>query len=186
MKKINKNKGYFIIAIFWLAVLTLWSTKSQAQQSWCDSLSYSIFPNTTLTVTGNTNGISNIVDSVYWNFTACNAITCYTPQGNNPYSFPLINMTDTVKLCYDAFVYWFGTTTICNHCDSLVYDQSMYTWIVFNRMGNPVGLPGFVIEEDGVRWYNDVAYDMLGKALTAEIPIGTMYFRGGKKYIRLR
>ena len=158
----------------------------QAQQNWCDSLSYSIFPNTTLTVTGNTNGISNIVDSVYWNFTACNAVACYIPQGNNPYSFPLINLTDTVKLCYDSYVYTPNQMIVCNHCDSLVYDQNMYTWIVFNRMSNPVGLPGFVIEEDGVRWYNDIMYDMLGKPLTNKIPVGTMYIRGGKKYIKLR
>ena len=48
-------------------------------------------------------------------------------------------------------------------------------------MGNPTGI-GFVIEEDRVRWYNDIIYDMLGRELTTT-PIGVMYIRGGKKYI---
>ena len=93
----------------------------QAQNNLCDSLSYTSMEGLPLMVSGSTNGLSpNMIDSIDWNFTACNAITCYTPQGNNPYSFPLISMTDTVKLCYDAFVYWFGTATVCNHCDSLI------------------------------------------------------------------
>ena len=31
MKNINKSTGYFVVTIFWLAVLTFWSVKSQAQ-----------------------------------------------------------------------------------------------------------------------------------------------------------
>tara|TARA_B110000238_G_C16082768_1_gene420231 strand:- start:1258 stop:1416 length:159 start_codon:yes stop_codon:yes gene_type:complete len=50
-------------------------------------------------------------------------------------------------------------------------------------MGNPVGLPGFVIEEEGVRWWNDLIYDMQGKELK-EIPLGQMYIRGGKINMR--
>jgi|TARA_R100000541_G_scaffold41311_3_gene48762 hypothetical protein len=187
MKKINKNKGYFIVAIFWLAVLTLWSTRSQAQtNNWCDSLSYSIFPNTTLTVTPSSGGIGNMVGAIDWSFTACNDVACYVGQGNNPYSFPLIQISDTVKLCYDAFIYQLDSTIMmCNYCDSVVYDFNLFTWVVMLR-NTPTGIPGFVIEEDGIRWYNDIAYDMLGKALTDEIPIGTIYFKGGKKYIRLK
>jgi len=185
MKKINKNKGYFIVAIFWLAVLTLWSTRSQAQTTLCDSLSYSIIPNTILTVTPSSGGIGNIVGAIDWNFTACNATACYVPQGNNPFSFPLINMTDTVKLCYDAIIYQLDSTTlICSYCDSVVYDFNLFTWVVMLR-NTPTGIPGFVIDEDGVRWYNDIIYDMLGKELN-EIPVGTMYFRGGKQYIRIQ
>ena len=173
-----------------LVLLVSLGLQTQAQQTWCDSLSYSIVIDSTtwntLMVTGNSGGIINMVDSIDWNFTACNATACYIPQGNDPYSFPLIYPSDTVKLCYDALVYSMGTTIMCNHCDSLIYDFMTDTWILHNRMGNPVGLPGFVIEEDGIRWYNDIAYDMLGKALSGEIPIGTIYFKGGKKYIKLK
>ena len=31
MKNINKSTGYFIVTIFWLAVLTLWSLNTHAQ-----------------------------------------------------------------------------------------------------------------------------------------------------------
>ena len=93
-----------------LVALVLLGLQTQAQITLCDSLSYSIVVDSsnwnTLTVTGNMNGLSpNMIDSMDWNFTACNALTCYTAQGNNPYSFPLISPQDTVKLCYDAFVY---------------------------------------------------------------------------------
>ena len=178
MKNIKKSTGYLIVATFWMVVLMLVSTRTQAQQNWCDSLEYFTLSTPTLTVTGDAMGISNMVDSIRWNFTACNSTACYIPQGNDPYSFPLINSTDTVKLCYDAFIYYNGTTIICNHCDSLVYDTNSYSWVLFN-MSNPVGLPGFVIEEEGVRWWNDVIYDMQGRELK-EIPIGVMYIRGGK------
>ena len=156
---------------------------ANAQLTLCDSLSYSIIPNTILTVTPSSGGIGNIVGAINWNFTACNATACYVPQGNNPFSFPLINMTDTVKLCYDALIYLLDSTTImCNYCDSLVYSWNQFTWIVMAR-NTTTGLPGFVIEEEGVRWWNDVIYDMQGKELK-EIPLGQMYIRGGKINMR--
>jgi len=188
MKNISRSKSYLIVAAFWLAICLLWSTKTQAQSNLCDSLSYSIVTDSatwnTLMVTGNANGISNMVDSIDWNFTACNATACYIAQGNNPYSFPLIYPSDTVKLCYDAFVYTMGTTIMCNHCDSLIYDFMSDTWVVMLR-NTSTGLPGFVIEEDGVRWFNNIIYDMFGRELTTA-PIGVMYIRGGKKYIRTK
>ena len=181
MKNISRSKSYLIVAAFWLTVCLLWSTKTQAQVSWCDSLSYTTAPQTTLIATGNSSLSPNMVDSVVWNFTACNAVACYTPQGNNPYSFPLIQPNDTVKLCYDAFIYFDSMTYICNHCDSLVYDGFSYSWVLLN-MGNPTGLPGFVIEEDGVRWWNDIIYDLQGRELN-EVPVGKMYIRYGKLHI---
>ena len=162
-----------------LAVLVLIGLQTQAQISYCDSLSYSIIPNTILTVTPSSGGIGNIVGAINWNFTACNSTACYVPQGNNPFSFPLINMTDTVKLCYDAFIYTLDSTTImCNYCDSLVYDFNSFAWVVMLR-NIPTGLPGFVIEEDGVRWWNNIIYDLQGRELN-EIPVGKMYIRNGK------
>ena len=105
-----------------LAVIVSLGLQTQAQQTVCDSLSYSIFPNTILTVTSSSGGLSSQVGAIDWNFSACNDVACYIAQGNNPFSFPLINMTDTVKLCYDAFVYALDSTvTVCNYCDSVVY-----------------------------------------------------------------
>ena len=69
------------------------------------------------------------------------------------------------------------------HCHSLVFDYTDSTYVLLS-LGNPTGI-GFIIEEDGVRWYNDIIYDMMGKELTTA-PIGVMYIRGGKKYIKLK
>jgi hypothetical protein len=156
---------------------------TQPQISYCDSLSYSIVVDSsnwnTLTVTGNMNGLSlNMIDSIDWGFSACNALTCYISQGNNPYSFPSILVTDTVKLCYDAVIYFDSMTYVCNHCDSLVYDFMTDTWMLMN-MGNPTGINEleFILEDDGK------VYDVLGRELS-EIPVGMMYIRNNKKYIK--
>jgi hypothetical protein len=165
-----------------LLVLIGLQTKTQAQMIPCDSLSYSIVIDSTtwntLMVTGNAPGIINMVDSIDWNFSACNALACYIPQGNDPYSFPLITPQDTVKLCYDAFIYFDSMTYICNYCDSLVYDFMTDTWVLMN-MGNPTGINElqFTWEDDGK------IYDMLGRELL-EIPVGVMYIRNKKKYIK--
>jgi|TARA_R110001592_G_scaffold302009_1_gene573751 hypothetical protein len=161
-----------------LAALILIGLQTQAQLTVCDSLSYSIFPNTTLTVTPSSGGIGNMVGAIDWNFTACNDVACYTAQGINPYSFPLINMTDTVKLCYDAFVYALDSTmTICNYCDSVVYDFNLFTWVVMLR-NTPTSINELIVTK-----LNDgKIYDMLGRELSV-IPYGEMYIRNQKLYI---
>ena len=172
------------ILLIIIVLFGLNQTQTQAQMIPCDSLSYSIVVDSTnwntLTVTGNASGIINIVDSIDWGFSACNALTCYISQGNNPYSFPLILPTDTVKLCYDAFIYFDSMTYICNHCDSLVYDFMTDTWVLMN-MGNPTS-----VNELQFTWEDDGAiYDLLGRELK-EVPVGTMYIRNNKKYIRVK
>ena len=167
-----------------LVLLVSLGLQTQAQMIPCDSLSYSIVIDSTtwntLTVTGNAPGIINIVDSIDWNFSACNALTCYIPQGNDPYSFPLITPQDTVKLCYDAFIYFDSMTYICNYCDSLVYDFMTDTWVLMN-MGNPVGIEELMKNEGA----HNTTYDLLGRELI-EVPVGAMYIRNNKKYIRVK
>ena len=167
-----------------LVLLVSLGLQTQAQMIPCDSLSYSIVVDSTtwntLTVTGNASGIINMVDSIDWGFSACNATTCYTSQGNNPYSFPSILVTDTVKLCYDAVIYFDSMTYICNHCDSLVYDFMTDTWVLMN-MGNPVGIEELMKNEGA----NYKMYDLLGRKIT-EVPVGVMYIRNNKKYVRLK
>jgi len=165
-----------------LALLVVVGLQTQAQINYCDSLSYSIVVDSsnwnTLTVTGNMNGLSlNMIDSMDWNFTACNALTCYISQGNNPYSFPLISPQDTVKLCYDAFIYFDTMTYICTECDSLVYDFMTDTWVLMS-MGNPVGIAELIVD----RINDGKIYDLLGRELTTA-PVGTMYIRNQKIYI---
>ena len=171
--------------VTWIWDATMWLRMAQQPQiNYCDSLSYSIVVDSTnwntLTVTGNAPGIINIVDSIDWGFSACNALTCYIAQGNNPYSFPSILVTDTVKLCYDAFIYFDSMTYICTECDSLVYDFMTDTWVLMN-IGNPTGIEELMKNEGA----NYKMYDLLGRELT-EVPVGVMYIRNNKKYIRVK
>jgi hypothetical protein len=160
-----------------LAALVSLGLQTQAQQTVCDSLSYSIFPNTILTVTPSSGGLSSQVGAIDWNFTACNDVACYPAQGNNPFSFPLINMTDTVKLCYDAFVYALDSTiTVCNYCDSVVYDFNLFEWVVLLR-NTPTS-----INELSNKIADNKMYDLFGRELL-EAPIGKMYIQNRKKYI---
>jgi len=164
-----------------LALLVSLGLQTQAQMIPCDSLSYSIVVDSTtwntLMVTGNADGVINIVDSIDWNFSACNALTCYIPQGNDPYSFPLITPQDTVKLCYDAFIYFDSMTYICNYCDSLVYDFMTDTWVLMN-MGNPTGIEELMKNEGA----NNVMYDLMGREVINPTK-GVMYIRNQKKFI---
>jgi len=160
-----------------LAVIVSLGLQTQAQPTMCDSLSYSIFPNTILTVTPSSGGLSSQVGVIDWNFSACNDVACYIAQGNNPFSFPLINMTDTVKLCYDAFVYALDSTvTVCNYCDSVVYDFNLFTWVVMLR-NTPTS-----IDELSNKIADNKMYDLFGRELL-EAPIGKMYIQNKKKYI---
>ena len=160
-----------------LAVIVSLGLQTQAQPTMCDSLSYSIFPNTILTVTPSSGGLSSQVGVIDWNFSACNDVACYIAQGNNPFSFPLINMTDTVKLCYDAFVYALDSTvTVCNYCDSVVYDFNLFTWVVMLR-NTPTS-----INELSNKIADNKMYDLFGRELL-EAPIGKMYIQNKKKYI---
>ena len=160
-----------------IAVIVSLGLQTQAQPTMCDSLSYSIFPTPTLTVTPNSGGLSSQVGAIDWSFTACNDVACYVGQGNNPFSFPLINMTDTVKLCYDAFIYALDSTmTVCNYCDSVVYDFNLFTWVVMLR-NTPTS-----ISELSNRIADNKMYDLFGRELL-EAPIGKMYIQNKKKYI---
>jgi len=151
--------------------------QTQAQVSWCDSLSYTTAPQTTLTAMGNSSLSPNMVDSITWSWSACNSSTCYTAYGN-PGTFASILTTDTVKLCYDAYIYSMGATYICTECDSLVYDGNSYSWVLLN-MGNPTGLTELIVDK-----INDgKMYDLLGREIF-EVPKGTIYIKNRKKYIR--
>jgi len=152
--------------------------QTQAQNNLCDSLSYTVLQGLPLTVYMEANGILNMVDSIEWNASACNAIACYTPQGNNPYSFPQINMTDTVKFCYDAYIYTPNQMIVCLQvCDSLIFDYTDSTYVLFS-MGGTTSINELILNKIN----NNKIYDLLGRELT-EIPVGKMYIKNNKLYI---
>ena len=161
-----------------LAVLVLIGLQTQAQINYCDSISYttSSTMNYPLIVTGDASPFINMVDSIVWSWQVCNSTMCYSGSGITD-SFGQVLTTDTLKVCYDAYIYLMGATYICTSCDSLVYDQNLYSWVLFN-MGNPTS-----INELTLNTINDnKIYDMLGRELN-EIPVGTMYIRNRKLHI---
>ena len=164
-----------------MILMVLLGLQTQAQINYCDSLSYTVYQGLPLMVHMEVNGISNMVDSIEWNTTACNTLTCYTPQGYNPYSFPSINMTDTVKFCYDAYIYTQNQMIVCTHCDSLTFDYNDSTYVLFSTQGNPLSINELTTNEI----IDNKIYDVFGRELLTA-PIGQMYIQNRKKYIKLR
>lgn len=163
-----------------LVLLVLFGLQTQAQVSWCDSLSYTTVPGTQLlTLVGNTSLSPNMVDSITWSWQVCDTNMCYGSAGDTAY-FQMIQTTDTIKVCYDAYIYFMGATYVCTQCDSMVYDGFSYSWVLMN-MGNPTGIKELTLESIN----DNKMYDLLGRELT-ETPIGTMYIRNNKKYIRVK
>jgi hypothetical protein len=182
MKRMSKSKGYFIVAIFWLAIMTMWSMKANAQNQLvtCDSLGWSQYPVTGLSITlDTTDAMMSPVDSVVVQWSVCDNQTCYPGTGMTGY-FPLINMSDTVKVCISTeFWYVPGNNQIieyCYTCDSIIYNGS--DWVsIYDSMS--VGIEELTIDQ-----LNDnKMYDLLGRELL-EVPIGQMYIQNRKKYIR--
>ena len=166
-----------------VVLLVALGLQTQAQISWCDSLSYTTAPQTTLTAMGNSSLSPNMVDSITWSWSACNSSTCYTAYGN-PGTFASILTTDTVKLCYDAYIYFMGATYVCTDCDSLVYDANSYSWVLL-RQNNPTGINENQFIFTPMTYDPRKMYDLLGRELFT-IPVGVMYIQNGKKYIKIR
>ena len=153
--------------------------QTQAQVSWCDSLSYTAVPGTQLlTLVGNTSLSPNMVDSITWSWAVCDTNMCYSSVGDTAY-FQMIQPTDTVKVCYDAYIYFMGATYVCTQCDSMVYDGFSYSWVLMN-MGNPTSIKELIGGQMGGQMY-----DLLGREVTNP-QIGQMYIRNNKKYIRVK
>jgi len=161
-----------------LALLVVIGLQTQAQVSWCDSLSYTTVPGTQLlTLVGNSSLSPNMVDSLIWSWSVCDTSTCYSSDGDTAY-FQMIQTTDTVKVCYDAYIYFDSSIYVCTQCDSMVYDGFSYSWVLLN-MGNPTSIKEIIFEINN----DGKIYDLLGRELL-EIPVGVIYIRNKKKYIR--
>jgi len=159
-----------------------WNLLSMMQQPYfcCDSITYWTDAGSQGFIIGldTTNMIHN-PDSitVYWGI--CTNGQCYAGQGMFSY-FGQIMLTDTIKVCYDAYIYENGVAEVCQRCDSLFYNPMTGTWmtLVTNIQTS--------INEITLNKINDnKIYDMLGREVT-DIKIGTIYIRNGKKFITFR
>ena len=157
-------------------VLGLGLLTANAQINYCDSISYWTDQGQGLSVGLDTPGIIHTADSIEVLWTVCNSTMCYSGQGIYTF-FGQIMTTDTIKVCYDVIITEQNGFEECTRCDSLVFDQNTYTWILFT-MGNPTGINElqFIWEDDGK------IYDLQGRELK-EIPVGTMYIRNRQLYI---
>ena len=161
--------------LIFILLVTL-GLQTQAQVMYCDSLSYTTGVSPILTTMGDASSLSNMADSVAWSWTVCNSMLCYSGYGDTA-TFQSILSTDTVKVCYDTYIYFMGATYICADCDSLVYDANSYSWVLLN-VGNTTS-----IQE--VNIYSKKClkmFDLLGRELD-RVPVGKMYIRSGKLYI---
>ena len=156
-------------------LLILLGFKSQAQVMYCDSISYT----TTSTINfpfGVHGSIPNIPGTVTWNWSVCDANLCYSGSGPNA-SFGQVSLGDTLKVCYDVIIDISGFTYVCTSCDTLVYNPNSYQWEKITAQTLAVmDLKPNVINDNKT-------YDLLGREIF-EIPIGTIYIKNRKKFIR--
>ncbi len=166
-----------------LALLVSLGLQTQAQISPCDSVEYAI------TSTANTNllqleawvngtcpvNFPCIVSNYSW--TVCDDNLCYGDTGTTVY-FQQFMTTDTIKVCLTTDMTIDTMTYTCMQCDSLVFGPN--GWMVMS-MGNPTSINELEINAIGSK----KIYDLMGRELN-EIPIGVMYIRNNKLYIRTK
>jgi hypothetical protein len=163
-----------------LVVLVLIGLQTQAQQATpyfcCDSITYWTDQSQGFNIGLDTTNIIHNPDSieVYW--TICNSSTCYSGDGMYAY-FGQIMTTDTIKACYDVYLYESNMVEVCTRCDSLIFNQSSFSWVLFS-MSNPTSINEITLNKIN----NNKMYDLLGRELN-EIPVGTMYIRNNKLHI---
>jgi len=153
--------------------------QTQAQQSvpyfCCDSITYNIDPSQGFNISLDTANIIHNPDSMEVLWQICNSTMCYSGSGIYDY-FPQIMTTDTIKVCYDVMIWESGVMEVCTRCDSLVFDQNTYTWVLFN-MSNPVG-----VNEIKNKKINNKMYDLYGREILK--PKG-IYIQNNKvKYVK--
>ena len=163
-----------------LAALVLIGLQTQAQQSQpayfcCDSITYWTDPGQGFNIGLDTSGIVHNPDSIEVWWQVCTNSICYAGQGMYDY-FPQVMTTDTLKVCYDVYLYTANAIEVCTRCDSLIFDQNSFSWVLFSMM------PTSINELTFNRVNNNKIYDLLGRELT-EIPVGKLYIRNQKIYI---
>ena len=162
-----------------LSLLVLITLQTQAQISPCDSVSYTIVSalGGTLQLNGTiTTGFSGSITS--WDWTVCDESFCFSDTGPAGV-FTQFTINDTLKVCLSTNINYMGTTYSCIQCDSLVYD-AVNGWVLLN-MGNP----SFVSELEITSVLDNKIYDLLGRELI-EIPIGVMYFKNRRCYLKTK
>ena len=158
-----------------LILLVLLGLQTQAQVMYCDSISYTTSStlNYPLVVSGSS---SMVPGTVTWSWQVCNSNMCYSSTGISA-SFGQVSLGDTLKVCYDVTIDINGFTYTCSGCDSLVYNPNSYQWEPM--VAQPVG----IVELESNIINDNKMYDLLGREIF-EVPIGAVYIKNRKKFIR--
>ena len=161
-------------------LLILFGLNASAQVDWCDSISYSVLPNTNgvfSVMIETTDSLDNYCDTVNVAWAVCTMELCFL--GNGAWaSFPIVQLTDTVKVCYSAYVSDTNWQTIheCRDiCEWIVYNGT--EWVEWN---NVLGLDEILPNGQ----HKDVTYDLKGKVVH-ELKKNTIYIRNMKKFLTL-
>ena len=147
----------------------------QAQINPCDSITYWTDQSQGFNIGLDTSNIVNSDSMEVW-WAVCTNGMCYSGQGMYDY-FPQVMLTDTLKVCYDIYLYTSNVVEVCMHCDSLIFDQNSFSWVLFS-MGNPTSIK----EISHSKIKDNKIYDLLGRELEY-IPTGKMYIRNNKLHI---
>ena len=150
--------------------------QAQAQVMYCDSISYGT--SSTINFPLSVSGAANIPGTVTWDWSVCDANTCYISSGINA-SFGQVSLTDTLKVCYDVTIDINGFTYVCSGCDSLVYNPNTYQWEKITAQ------PLAVMELKPNAINDNKMYDLLGREIF-EAPLNEMYIKNNKKCIRIK
>ncbi len=154
--------------------------QAQNQLVICDSLGWTQYPANGLSISlDTTNAMMSPVDSVVVQWSVCDNQICYSGTGMAD-NFPFVNMSDTVKVCISTeFWYVPGNNQIieyCYTCDSIAHNGTNWVSIYDS---NTVGIEELILDQLN----NNKIYDLLGRELL-EVPVGQMYIKNRKKYIR--
>ncbi len=144
-----------------MRILLLLLTIQINAQSLCDSLYYNVQTSQILTLVG----FNTSSDSVNFMWTACDNSTCYSENGDTVY-FPLVNILDTVKVCYNISPQW-----TCNDCGYVVFNG--FTWQLLNTI--------VYVNELQQPLLNSKIYDLLGREIY-RIPRNGIYIKNGILY----
>ena len=137
-----------------ILIMLLLATQIQAQVNPCNSITYWTDQGQGLFVGLDTTNTTHNPDSIEVLWQVCNSTMCYAGQGMDAF-FGQIVTTDTIKVCYDAYLYTANTLEVCVKCDDLIYNG--FSWILFNT-SNPVG----IIEHKN-KITNNKMYDLRGR-----------------------
>ena len=176
LKILRKMKKVFSVLLLALAL------QIQAQNPYCDSLGYNLGQGQVFNMSFDTSAMlaSGSVDSIDVLWSVCNSLTCYNEEGMTAY-FQLIQQTDTIKVCYDSYIYYGSQYEFCTDCDSLIYDQNTFSWVTFSTQGNTTNISELMNEKID----DNKIYDVYGRELLSP-QFGQMYIQNKKKYIKLR